>query len=188
MPPRGGNSACAAGMARPTRFKSCPREGATPPTRRKCRSPRCFKSCPREGGNIEWIVRTMMTSGVSSHAPARGATLTECNYSDGACVSSHAPARGATYADYDGRLPFLRFKSCPREGATQNHSAQGRFLGCFKSCPREGATSLSVCKRMSGMFQVMPPRGGNQVTGSLNVVNIVVSSHAPARGQHIWMI
>ena len=39
----------------------------------------------------------MIDMTVSIHAPAKGATMIECNYSEDYIVSIHAPAKGATY-------------------------------------------------------------------------------------------
>ena len=78
-------------------FKSCPREGGNQHSAATRRPVRGFKSCPREGGNIIFRPDSVPVESVSSHAPARGATVfVHLEHDINSGVSSHAPARGAT--------------------------------------------------------------------------------------------
>ena len=79
----------------PHRFQVMPPRGGQLLWRAGCsRDAVRFKSCPREGGNRGYNINVEVSDGVSSHAPARGATT--------------------------GSSQFVqcqrRFKSCPREG------------------------------------------------------------------------
>ena len=57
---------------------------------------------------------------------------------------------------------------------------------CFNSCPREGAIGLSSELRFTALsFQLMPPRGGNPLLIKPKSSIVVVSTHAPARGQSL---
>ena len=168
MPPRGGQPPQDRRRpAGPESFKSCPREGGNRQRTTKGACRYGFKSCPREGGNMfafsspdydyMWfqvmpprggqpirVTGAVNCLGVSSHAPARGATALLEGLLQGivfqvmpprggqpcraghpdrgrAGVSSHAPARGATCGAARDARGDPGFKSCPREGGNATH-------------------------------------------------------------------
>ena len=77
-------------------------------------------------------------------------------------VSSRAPVRGHQMVPGPGaRIP--RFKSCPREGASDTFCQRCRINGSFKSCPREGASwPLSRQHLKPGRFKSCPREGASR--------------------------
>ena len=59
----------------------------------------------------------------------------------------------------------------------------------FNSRPREGATWDTTIRQLSSlMFQLTPPRGGDDLRLALSRLPQCVSTHAPARGRRDWFI
>ena len=57
---------------------------------------------------------------ISIHAPAKGATVNDADYTDRRYISIHAPAKGATFNDQTFR-PFMPISiHAPAKGATEN--------------------------------------------------------------------
>ena len=100
-------------------------------------------------------------SGVSIHAPAKGATVgiifIRCNVE----VSIHAPAKGATMGYLTGETIDLQVSI---------------------HAPAKGATRVSECDRIMWAFQSTPPRRGRHVPTALLSGCPIVSIHAPAKG------
>ena len=72
----------------------------------------------------------------------------------------------------------------PARGQSAFHSCSFVTMMCFNSCPREGAIRKPPVRIKSPLlFQLMPPRGGNQSTFCAVAILPEVSTHAPARGQ-----
>ena len=142
-------------------FKSCPREGATMASRWLRSNMRGFKSCPREGATLIFCCCSITASRFQVMPPRRGQL-------------PNLPSQTATCKS---------FKSCPREGGNVPNCKPCPDFHSFKSCPREGATSKMLYCLHCRKFQVMPPRGGNDILGHSSIKVTEVSSHAPARGQ-----
>ena len=121
MPPRGGIIEERTKEIEKTSFKSCPREGASPPRsdlRRKL--------------------------GVSSHAPARG-HLVEADFTKlREKVSSHAPARGHPWKLTRTKRHLYEFQVMPPRGGILSEMLMKPVPNSFKSCPREGASPLPI--------------------------------------------
>ena len=75
---------------------------------------------------------------VSSHAPARGATVPRREDASVLDVSSHAPARGATFAICGCMLIGVSFKPRAREGRDKRLHFQVQISKSFKPRAREG--------------------------------------------------
>ena len=99
----------------PSRFQSTRPRGArrTPSSSRRARAR--FNPRAREGRDSA-ASRLSMTSAVSIHAPARGATFFPREVTLSARVSIHAPARGATCAATERRGGTHGFNPRAREG------------------------------------------------------------------------
>ena len=68
------------------------------------------------------------------------------------------PREGASEFCRKAKIDSVSFKSCPREGASVGGGAVCGSQVCFKSCPREGASVGWIgCMILDYMFQVMPP-------------------------------
>ena len=77
-------------------------------------------------------------------------------------VSSHAPARGASLPSASPRPP-LSFKSCPREGGISNGCRHRLPDRVSSHAPARGASIALVRGSTALLFQVMPPRGGASI-------------------------
>ena len=180
MPPRGGINdylvfAISAKVSShaPARGHRCMTAGA----KSACVS---FKSCPREGASRQ-VAECYKSLGKFQVMPPRGGIIADWFDAQKEAVSSHAPARG--HRESPEKFKWYRgFKSCPREGASSPTCLNLQMDQCFKSCPREGASSQELPTQTAMMFQVMPPRGGIEWHIKENVLSVLVSSHAPARG------
>ena len=140
-----------------------------------------FKSCPREGASAQLLHGLYHLRFQFQVMPPRGGIIADWFDAQKEAVSSHAPARG--HRESPEKFKWYRgFKSCPREGASSPTCLNLQMDQCFKSCPREGASSQELPTQTAMMFQVMPPRGGIEWHIKENVLSVLVSSHAPARG------
>ena len=143
-------------------FYSRPREGGDcRQLTSRCRVPHYFYSRPREGGDPTRLAWPPAFPYISTHAPARGATvLGEKVYCIGA-ISTHAPARGATEFYAVSMYPCFTISThAPARGATQQLRSNPVSMLNFYSRPREGGDSLQ-----DGLWVPHP-----------------ISTHAPARG------
>ena len=209
MPPRGGNVGVSEELFTDSVSTHAPARGQWN-MRLYIMSCVRFQLMPPRGGNqgdfnFPWQFE------VSTHAPARGQLNYGHDITRNCAVSTHAPARGQ-YISESLYCPFKSgFNSCPREGAIyhrpradmifefqlmpprggnlRTYSRQPFKDFSFNSCPREGAISgkpYSRCPLI--MFQLMPPRGGNIGVEAGKRIALLVSTHAPARGQLIAVI
>ncbi len=146
-------------------FQSTPPRGGrrgSPPGPRRCS---CFNPRPRAGGDATQFLNLSRLTGVSIHAPARGATSGLPGACGPASVSIHAPARGATDLSQHGDRRDLGFNPRPRAGGDDDWASAG-----------EGGTA----------FQSTPPRGG-RLGQQIRIIDLfAVSIHAPARGATRW--
>jgi len=102
------------------------------------------------------------TTGVSTHAPARGATRDGFCHCRAYVVSTHAPARGATTVFYD-ILVSVSFNSRARTGRDGLRWICYRFLFVSTHAPARGATPAPVFKPLPQMFQLTRPHGARQL-------------------------
>ena len=141
-----------------------------------------FQSTPPRGGRRWQVGEPLYLSGVSIHAPARGATAARYRQDLAAQVSIHAPARGATRVV----TSFSRasgFQSTPPRGGRRADGASSPWPRCFNPRPRAGGDLYFSCWKCSSVgFQSTPPRGGRPAPLHLHRNAEGVSIHAPARG------
>ena len=97
---------------------------------------------------------------VSTHAPARGATVRSYAPQEDEEVSTHAPARGATRRRRRSRRRLKVSTHAPARGATIARAAEGPSSDVSTHAPARGATPSS----------------------SSSTTSARVSTHAPARG------
>ena len=98
-------------------------------------------------------------------------------------ISTHAPAWGATESAELARMPKAYFYSRPRVGG----DCLLRILPQHKSfisthAPAWGATYISTEYEAEGQFLLTPPRGGRQVMVRDMHIQDFISTHAPAWG------
>ncbi|SMP64740.1 hypothetical protein SAMN06296020_1123 [Anoxynatronum buryatiense] len=120
-----------------------------------------FNPRSRTGSDPPPVVLMPLATGVSIHAPARGATADSSTFRVRHTVSIHAPARGATSSSSCDMACKKQFQSTLPHGERLN----------FQACTITG-----------GLFQSTLPHGERlraQVVGHLPDG---VSIHAPARG------
>ena len=120
---------------------------------------------------------------VSIHAPARGATKSPGIKLMALRVSIHAPARGATNTDPLMVGSFAVSIHAPARGATPTSCSSRGGLVCFNPRSREGSDQHFItglpCLRQ---FQSTLPRGERLMKKIIKAIVMWVSIHAPARG------
>ena len=106
-------------------------------------------------------------SGISTHAPAQGATLLgaipcqkplyfnprsrtgsdykPANTPEGTAISTHAPAQGATPPARRGERNKHISTHAPAQGATYGHWAQQHRRNISTHAPAQGATNQALC-------------------------------------------
>ena len=151
---------------------------------------RCgFQVMPPRGGQHQLDTSSDIVTGVSSHAPARGATVIAQGINQCFNVSSHAPARGATVSvaqqgqnlgGVSSHAPARgatssKLHSCSNPSSVSSHApARGAtclveiisilIVASFKSCPREGGNFYGDSGRaVARSFKSCPREGGNKV-------------------------
>ena len=124
---------------------------------------------------------------VSTHAPARGATLRRvAGVQDARLVSTHAPARGATSRADDPPPLQPGFNSRAREGRDSRQDRSQGSRPSFNSRAREGRDPPQQnTMRRRTMFQLTRPRGARRFSRISRIYSCPVSTHAPARGATI---
>ena len=185
-PPRGGRRRCRTGLRVSSEFRSTPPRGGRLVRRTSPREPLMrFDPRPRAGGDARRDGCRCRLSGVSIHAPARGATggieVVERGLTD---VSIHAPARGATSALVHAISCDRRFDPRPRAGgdrSSRRHRSTPTRVSIH--APARGATRRHRTTRCRDRrFRSTPPRGGRRLRPVELHDADVVSIHAPARG------
>ena len=119
-----------------------------------------FYSRPCERGDVVCHVTPLHHFRISTHAPARGATLNPFSAGLWQWISTHAPARGATQA-------------------SQYPEADGDFYS--RPCER-GDAAPSSGSSGSASFLLTPLREGRHPSDHIAVGQPCISTHAPARG------
>ena len=163
MPPRGGQLFRLHNQRTYNSFKSCPREGGNRPFRLFCDFLNRFKSCPREGGNWESYGLRPAPQEFQVMPPRGGQLLQLSKEVSPLLVSSHAPARGATIFRIP-QMPILwKFQVMPPRGGQRLLSALPTSALLFQVMPPRGGQPLVVLLlQWFPGFQVMPPRGGQR--------------------------
>ena len=120
---------------------------------------------PRVGRLGVWVY---LAPAVSTHAPARGATIKELSIFFVVMVSTHAPARGATRPCWMGCRIAQSFNPRAREGRDPRHTRQtGRWSSVSTHAPARGATSTACAPNgRSTRFQPTRPRGARLSWGA----------------------
>ncbi len=168
-------------------------------------APRTFQPTRPHGARLRNDSDRIPSLPVSTHAPARGATVTYALRNGKPGVSTHAPARGATShrSRDDGRARVSTH--APARGATRRCAGLRQCAGCFNPRARTGRDSRVPCElrgrpsfnprartgRDSSQWQLQvedwqfqPTRPhGARLGGLMRApLKAFVSTHAPARG------
>ncbi len=147
---------------------------------------------------------------VSTHAPARGATVSRADVLLGQMVSTHAPARGAT--SMSGMYPcaaafqpthphgvrliyrFLTPVPAPFQPTHPHGVRQSRQRGAPLGTGGFNPRTRTGCDRMSTQMLTSSPRvsthapaRGATLPCLDNLDPLRVSTHAPARGATTWL-
>ena len=99
-----------------------------------------FNSRAREGRDAQAGSHPALRC-VSTHAPARGATVLDGSGGSGVAVSTHAPARGATIEPLPCTTDAAWFQLTRPRGARLRPGWQQKGPFCFNSRAREGRDS-----------------------------------------------
>ena len=142
----------------------------------------CFNPRPRAGGDAVVAPIVAAISGVSIHAPARGATCRLRGRAADVSVSIHAPARGATLTPWSSDRAGVVSIHAPARGATSCARSNRTFSPLFQSTPPRGGRPIhGGGLRPGASFNPRPRAGGDSISKD-NMVEQSVSIHAPARG------
>ena len=108
---------------------------------------------------------------ISIHAPARGATATNSPVEASALISIHAPARGATEKKRKTGQSITYFNPRSREGSDDNAGAATSARGISIHAPARGATN--ICKFITAAleFQSTLPRGERQQLYPISILS-----------------
>ena len=122
-----------------------------------------FQSTPPRGGRRYQTDCVKTTSGISIHAPARGATLHRTTGTASTIISIHAPARGATGTEGGVVMKNIISIHAPARGATLKASTTTPCRTVFQSTPpRGGRPPPFPCRSApSGHFNPRPREGGD---------------------------
>ena len=122
-------------------------------------------------------------TGISIHAPARGATERDNHRKAHLCISIHAPARGATEAVFEAIEKIRISIHAPARGATQLSPTPRRNIEAFQSTHPRGVRRYinSEAERYTRISIHAPARGATEVKNRI-FENYDISIHAPARG------
>jgi len=125
---------------------------------------------------------------VSTHAPARGATLAFPFWCSCQRVSTHAPARGATESCRRCLGVAGGFNPRTRTGCdAQPLSRSGRNTR-FNPRTRTGCDVFrALSEKCESGFQPTHPHGVRQPRRTSTSTTLWVSTHAPARGATYWV-
>ena len=166
----------------------------------------CFNPRPRAGGDLDRWSTSCASMHVSIHAPARGATASDCvRACDVHCfnprpraggdrsmptmrlqltrVSIHAPARGATPVPGIDMLDRYQFQSTPPRGGRRHAGAPMRdAVDVSIHAPARGATGMSSTLHALVTGFNPRPRAGGDVDRDRNCHTLDVFQSTPPRG------
>ena len=121
-----------------------------------------FYSRPCERGDVLVQKAVPIDYNISTHAPARGATIDAMNCGFRSIISTHAPARGATLSVF------------------QLDAGQ---IGISTHAPARGATAALLALLIAAMLFLLTPLREGRPGHSCNAAgDHPISTHAPARG------
>ena len=156
------------------------REGRPPPEQMEA-SPAAFQFTPlREGRHVRLWERTICT-GISIHAPPRGAT-TQVDTIDGYVLFQFTPLREGRLVPFPRIKSFILFQFTPlREGRPRLSSVlvASRYISIH--APPRGATMLGFPDSPAILFQFTPLREGRH-EDEADQHRRGISIHAPPRG------
>ena len=122
------------------------------------------RPCGRGDGGL--VAGFAVDAGISTHAPAGGATLADHNNLVGCeTISTHAPAGGATRSSESGAREPARFLLTPlREGRPPSLTSPSTVMLFLLTPLREGRRTLSCVRSTpSRKFLLTPLREGRQI-------------------------
>ena len=185
-PPRGGRPLTIAAMVdRELMFQSTPPRGGRPVDPADARSRRCgFNPRPRAGGDRLDTRARATCSGVSIHAPARGATRLLWPIAPRTMFQSTPPRGGRPDCDRRRCRHLRRFNPRPREGGDMvgiEHRQVADDVSIH--APARGATLRPAAARLHrGVSIHAPARGATRLASADVDAASGVSIHAPAKG------
>ena len=142
-----------------------------------------FQPTPLHEERPRWCNQFRQCQGISTHAPARGATCEPHGWQPGDPISTHAPARGATF--YSANLAEDTHISthAPARGATRGEVIRYGREAKFQPTPlheerRTGFVSVTVTQPIS----THAPARGATILRRHSGDHGRISTHAPARG------
>ena len=119
---------------------------------------------------------------ISTHAPARGATVFGSNPEEFYQISTHAPARGATQTGAFSYQSALISTHAPARGATDPSAPEGSYLLFQPTLPRGERRSLVISQSAVAVISTHAPARGATLKGVYYNYRKGISTHAPARG------
>ena len=127
---------------------------------------------------------------ISIHAPTRGATQENSLSKSLKTISIHAPTRGATFAATDCPGPYLISIHAPTRGATLSQLPLSQPYTISIHAPTRGATLVNRQEYRGRKFQSTHPRGVRRSFPDPCPCVHDISIHAPTRGatsRHSWL-
>ena len=145
------------------------------------RKPRHFNPRSREGSDFHRWQSSHTTSGISIHAPAKGATEGRKLINPVTGISIHAPAKGATRSMELGLFEVKISIHAPAKGATPSDKLV-EFRSRFQSTlPRRERPDIADALDFARDFNPRS-REGSDALFSPTFSPISISIHAPAKG------
>ena len=161
-PARGGDPCHYKRIGSVWRFNSRPREGGRRAFLRYCARGRWFQLTPPRGGATVFLIFPRAAGFRFNSRPREG---------------------GRPRSPWCSTLSPVFQLTPPRGGATICCNLGGNLRQSFNSRPREGGRRLTGGVEVGSLvFQLTPPRGGATLDIAGRSADIMVSTHAPARG------
>ena len=139
-----------------------------------------FNPRAREGRDLH-ETRLFISTAVSIHAPARGATFVPANRRASAAFQSTRPRGARLRAAAHAALPAVSIHA-PARGATRKMIIPFADSPFQSTRPRGARPRLSFAARQLDTFQSTRPRGARHRIPTVLKMATAVSIHAPARG------
>ncbi len=182
-PRAGGDVNCSAIRNHPPAFQSTPPCGGRPTSARPDGEAPRFQSTPPCGGRPPGARPPRKGPRFQSTPPCGGRRRCRRGLGGGTGVSIHAPVRGATCHLQAPPIPCARFNPRPRAGGDGAAADARAQRGGFNPRPRAGGdTKAKPTSFKQLLFQSTPPCGGRPAWQREMMDWIQVSIHAPVRG------
>ncbi len=180
-PPRGGRLTTTEIIIAVAAFQSTPPRGGRLDAAGRLQEAIGFNPRPREGGDALSIPVCLSTA-VSIHAPARGATYATCPPVLHLQFQSTPPRGGRQMTDnaFPANLAFQ--STPPRGGRHADLPWSVLACSCFNPRPREGGDVRRVCSNGGKDVSIHAPARGATFACRQSRDRDAVSIHAPARG------